>query len=225
MQVLTFSDEANGIIVKNLNVLANMVSEIVNEADDIFGEDEGELTANLGANFGFAENKTAAEGGVEFTASQPMGIPLVMRLDEAKHSIGGNQAMFIRFKPSAKRTIFIFNGNPEGGSAFNVDIDPEGRPGLYIKADDMGMPCETDFRLEPGEWHNLFVAIDDEGSCRCVLWKENYANSAAYVGFDGSGTSDPDGYREQSWQFEIFFSEPSSITVSDYVIFTFNELK
>ena len=198
----------------------DMILDFLDGGQRVFGEDTDEMDANQGSSFGEIEKKQMGDGGYEFTFEPNINehMPLITRLDEFEGAgpLAG-QAVYIRFKTSTTGIYFSFLGDND----FGVYFGSEGEPLVFTYTENAPFGFEGDLKLTEDKWYNMIMAMAPDGTFNCVIYLDDeYDNPTAATVALGE-TQSAQGYKDQSWQFEIATHEVGTVTIERYAVYTY----
>ncbi len=199
----------------------DMILDFLDGGQLVFSEDTEKMNANQGASFGEIEKKQMGDGGYEFTfvPNTNEHMPLITRLDEfegAKPLAG--QAVFLRFKTSTTGIYFSFLGDND----FGVYFGSEGEPLVFTYTQSSPFEFEGDLKLIEDQWYNMLMAMAPDGTFNCIIYLDDKGDDPTAAVAALGETQSAQGYKSQSWQFEVATHEEGAVTIENYAVYTYS---
>ena len=198
----------------------DMMLDFLDGGQRVFGEDTKQMDANQGASFGEIEKKQMGDGGYEFAfvPNVEEHMPLITRLDEFEgaESLAG-QAVYFRFKTSTTGIYFSFLGDND----FGVYFGSEGEPLVFTYTENALFEFGGDLKLTENEWYNMLMAMTPDGKFNCIIYADDEIDNSAKAAAALGETQSSQGYKDQSWQFEIATHEEGAVTIERYAVYTY----
>ena len=201
----------------------DIINTVLVDGAMLYEETIDDLKANSGRNIGTDYDKrNVVDEGVKFMAADGENpfMPLAKRLDEVEGGVGGsggNQAFYIKFKPSGKDFGLMLSASASVG----LTIGENNEPCVFIMDHNYMEPLDTSLRIEPGNWYHALLAMGSDGLLQGAIWKDGAEDQAAYINIAIRALHD-DRYANQSWQVNIGFQGEATFTVADYAYYTFS---
>ena len=204
-----------------------IISSVVYDSLKTYGEDLNALKANNGVNIGTAGGapRQNEEDGVVFSANEGNSpvMPLAKLLDDvAGVEKGGNQAVLIKFRPTTKDFEFRLTDNENDDTKIGLIVGDSGEPLIFATSDGYMTPFDMDFRVEPGNWYDVFLAVDSAGGFNGAIWRDDVPENAAYFVIDLGSFENGERYKNVSWRPWIGFDEENTVKIPQYSYYTFS---
>jgi hypothetical protein len=193
-----------------------VMGALLNNPQELFGEDAEQMAENTGGQFGDIEVKQPAEGYFQFASKNDGAyMSLNTRLKDFGDGTRKQQVFRMRFMPDPINNLsFTLMGMAEVVISFETD-------GVYCTYVQTGEKSPiSDYQLEQGKWYNILLATDENAMLRVIVWEDgNYENQMLY---DTDLYIGADDIFESNWQVTIGFDPGGTLNVSDYSVYTFD---
>ncbi len=185
----------------------------------LFEETKEDLIANNGQNIGTdADIREVSDEGIVFKAGDGENpfMPFALRLDEVDGS-NGNQAFYIKFKPSAKDFGLMLSADGSAG----LTIGEEGQPQLFVLNHEYMEDLEGSLTIEPDNWYHVILAMESDGLLQGVLWKDGEEDNLIFMNLHIVQSFDDPAYEGQSWEVSLGFQGVATFTINNYAYYKF----
>ena len=206
--------------VPQIEEAKDMVLPFLDGGQLVFSEDTEKMNANQGASFGEIEKKQMGDGGYEFTFVPNINehMPLITRLDEFEGAAPlAGQAVFLRFKTSTTGIYFSFLGDND----FGVYFGDGGEPLVFTYTENNPFKFEGDLKLIEDNWYNMLMTMAPDGTFNCIIYLDDETDNPTKATVALGETQSAQGYKDQSWQFEIATHEEGAVTIERYAVYTY----
>ncbi len=129
------------------------------------------------------------------------------------------QAAHVMFKPSGTNFSFSLWAN----FGLWIEIGDQNEPYLSLLEKNYQQAFDGDFRVEPGMWHHLLVAVNPDGVLQAAMWKDGEEDNVAYLNLDMFQSFNEPNYRSESWQLCLNVAQQETMTLASYEYITFEE--
>lgn len=200
------------------------ISDFLDDGLIVFMEDSMDMDENKSAEFGGLSKTEMGSDGYEFTFEPNMDehLSLLKHLDEFDGATSlGNQGIYVRFKTTTIGIYFTFLGEND----FGIYFGNEGQPLVFTYTENQPFSFDGDFNIEVNKWHNMFMAMDKDGNFNCIFYEDNGEDGAVFAAVALGETSSGEGYKNQSWQFEVATHEEGTITIEHYDVYSYGSYR
>ena len=185
-----------------------------------------DLIADNGASFNLDDPDnhhviiSTSDEGVSFEAE---GMSNPQMAFEQRLSVEGTkdhkQAAHVMFKPSGTNFSFSLWAN----FGLWIEIGDQNEPYLSLLDKNYQQAFDGNFRVEPGMWHHLLVAVNPDGVLQAAMWKDGEEDNVAYLNLDMFQSFNEPNYRSESWQLCLSVAQQETMTLAGYEYITFEE--
>ncbi|MPN36489.1 hypothetical protein SDC9_183998 [bioreactor metagenome] len=104
---------------------------------------------------------------------------------------------------------------------FGITMGDNAEPCIFVLDNGYMAPADTDLKMEPGNWYNILMAVDNNGNFQGALWEKDAPEDAAYFGIALGAFEDGDLYKNKSWELSIGFKGQSTFEIAEYCYYSF----
>lgn len=204
-----------------LHIDKEFISNFLEDGQILFMETTEDMNENGGSEFGEISKKQMGKDGYEFTFKPNINehLPLTTHLDEFEGATTlSSQAVFLRFNTTTTSIYFSFLGDND----FGVYFGDKGQPLVFTYTENNPFSFEGDLMLEAGKWHNMLMAMDKDGVFNCIIYLDDDSINPTIAHVVLGETASGEGYKKQSWQFEIATHEEGAVTVEHYDVYSYS---
>ncbi|HPJ02335.1 MAG TPA: hypothetical protein PKU80_05800 [Candidatus Limiplasma sp.] len=203
---------------------ACVISTVISNWQTTYEVLKQDLIADNGASFRLDDPEnhhvilSTSDEGITFEAE---GMSNPQMSFEQRLSVEGTldhkQAAHVLFKPSGANFSFSLWAN----FGLWIEIGSQNEPYLHLLEKNYQQAFEGDFRVEPGMWHHLLVALTPDGVLQAAMWKDGEEGNVAYLNLDLFQSFNEPNYQSESWQLCLSVAQQETMTLGSYEYITF----
>ncbi|HWQ05953.1 MAG TPA: hypothetical protein VN453_01975 [Feifaniaceae bacterium] len=192
-----------------------LITSLVVNPQVVFEESKEDITGNKGEYIAVDTERDITEDGIVFHAGSDENPFFAF----AKSQTGttGNQAVYVKFLPSAKDFGFMLSEE----TGIGITIGEENEPCYFLQNGANIIPITTEMRIEPGNWYHVVLCIDTTGAFQGVICKDGALDQAAYFSVSADDT-EGENRVDKSWQLYAGFHGEATLTIQSYCLYTFD---